>query len=108
MDLLKTFFCPPQQLLIVKFHAYGFDMKSLNFIYDHQVNKKQRVNVGGAYSSRRELWSILYGARQGSILGQFLFNIFDFTLFYFLESTHVALHHSSVTKFLCGCSTTKD
>ena len=83
-------------------------MKSLNFMNDHLFNGKQRLKLCGAHSSWGELWDILYGVLQGSILGPFLFNLFLFALFYFLESTRVALHHSLVSAFLCECSTAKE
>ena len=44
-DLLKAFDCLPHELLIVKLHVYGFDMKSLNLI-DDLSNRKQMVKAG--------------------------------------------------------------
>ena len=48
---LKVFDCLPNELLITKLHVYDFDIKSLNLIYDYLSIRKQRVKVGGAYSS---------------------------------------------------------
>lgn len=45
-DLSKTFHCLPHELLTAKRHAYGFDIKSLNLIYDYLSKRKQRVNEG--------------------------------------------------------------
>ena len=61
-NLSKAFDCIPHELLIAKLHANGFDKKSINLMYDYLFNRKQRVKVGGIYSSRRE---ILYGVPQG-------------------------------------------
>ena len=33
-------------------YAYGFDMKSLNLIYDYVPNRKQTVKLCGTYISR--------------------------------------------------------
>ena len=63
-DLSKAFHCLPHELLIAKIHAYGFDMKSLNLIYNYLSNGMQKLKVGEAYSSRQE---ILYGVPQRSI-----------------------------------------
>ena len=85
-NLSKAFDCIPHELLIAKLHANGFDKKSINLMYDYLFNRKQRVKVGGIYSSRRE---ILYGVPQGWILGQLRFNIFLFDLCYFLEGANL-------------------
>ena len=41
-DLSKVFDCLPHELLIAKLHAYSFDMKSQNLIYDNLSNRRQR------------------------------------------------------------------
>ena len=64
-DLSKSFDCLPHELLITTFHAYSFDMKSLNLLYDYLPNRQQRVKVDEANSSWREL---LYGVPLGSVL----------------------------------------
>ena len=61
-DLSKPFECRPYELLIVKLHAYGFGMKSLNLIKNYLHNGKRRVKVGGSLNLWREL---LYGVPQG-------------------------------------------
>ena len=60
-DLSKSFGCLLNELLIDTLHAYGFDMKQLNVVYDYPSNIKQRVKVDRTYSLWREL---LYGAAE--------------------------------------------
>ena len=43
MDLSKAFDCIPNDLLIAKLHAHGFDTKSLRFIYSYTKGRNQRV-----------------------------------------------------------------
>ena len=86
-DVSKSFDCLPHNLLIAKLQAYGFDMKSLNLIYDYLFNRKQRVKVGETYSSWRE---ILCWVPQVSVLGPLLFNSFLCDLSYSLKGTDIA------------------
>ena len=96
-DLSKAFDCLPHELLIAKLRTYGFDLKSLNLIYNYLSNRKQRVKVGGAYNSWREL---LYGVPpQRSVLRLFIFNIFHCDLFYFLEGTDKASYADDTTLY---------
>ena len=81
-DLSKAFDCLHHELLIAKLDAYGFDIKSVKLIQQYLSNRKQRVKVGNAYSSWKE---IFYGIPKGSILGPLILNIFLCDLFYFLE-----------------------
>ena len=41
-DLSKAFGCISHELLIAKLNAYGFDIKSLNFILAYFTNRKQK------------------------------------------------------------------
>ena len=86
-DLSKAFDCLHHELLIAKLDAYGFDIKSVKLIQQYLSNRKQRVKVGNAYSSWKE---IFYGIPQGSILGPLIFNMFLCDLFCFLEGVAVA------------------
>ena len=70
-DLSRAFDCLPHNLFVAKLLAYGFDDKALRFIYDYLRHRKQRTKIADSYSSWQE---ILYGIRQGSILGPLLFN----------------------------------
>ena len=61
-DLSKAFDCLHHELLITKLDAYGFDIKPVKLIQQYLSNRKQRVNVGNAYSSWKE---IFYGIPKG-------------------------------------------
>ena len=54
-DLSKAFDCLLHDLLIAKFHAYGFDMKSLRFMLSYLNDRKQRLKVDNQYSSFKEI-----------------------------------------------------
>ena len=58
----KAFDCLHHELLVAKLDAYGFDKKSLKLFQQYLSNRKQRVNVGNAYSSWKE---IFYGIPKG-------------------------------------------
>ena len=91
---LKAFDCLHHELLIAKLDAYSFDIKSVKLIQQYFSNRKQRVKVGNAYSSGKE---ILYEIPQGSILGPLTFNIFLCDLFYFLEGVAAAASYADGT-----------
>ena len=55
-DLSKAFDCLHHELLTVKFDAYGFDIKSVKLIQQYLSNRKQRVKVGNAYSSWKDIF----------------------------------------------------
>ena len=44
-DLSKAFDCLLNDLLIVKWHSYRFDVMSLKLIYSYLDNRKQRVKI---------------------------------------------------------------
>ena len=95
-DLSKAFDCLHHELLIAKLDAYGFDIKSVELIQQYLSNRKQRVKVGNAYSSWKEMF---YRIPQGSILGPLIFNIFLCDLFYFLEGVAVASYADDNTPY---------
>ena len=72
-------------------------------IIQYLSNRKQRVKVGNAYSSWKD---IFYGIPQGSILGPLIFNIFLCDLFYFLEGIVVASYADDTRPY--GDSKTND
>ena len=49
--LYNLFDCLHHELLIAKFDAYGFAIKSVKSIQQYLSNRKQRVKVGNACSS---------------------------------------------------------
>ena len=71
-DLSKAFDCISHELLIAKLNAYGFDVKSLNFILAYFTNRKQKTNIGSSFS---DFLNIIFGVPQGSIFGPLLFII---------------------------------
>ena len=79
MDLSNPYDCIPHDLLIAKLEAYLFHIKSLRLMYSYLTNRKQSVKIGSYKSSQS---NVNIGVHQGSILGQFLFNIFLNDLFY--------------------------
>ena len=95
-DLSKAFDCLHHELLIAKLGSYRFDIKLVKLIQQFLSNRKERVKVDNAYSSWKE---ILYGIPQGSILSPFIFNIFLFDLFYFLEGVAVASYADDTTSY---------
>ena len=68
----------------------------MKLIQQYLSNRKQRVKVGNAYSSWKD---IFYGIPQGSILGPLIFNIFLCDLFYFLEGVSVASYADDTTPY---------
>ena len=95
-DLSKAFDCIPQDLIIAKLTAYGFDTNALKQIHDYLSNRKQRVKVNSAYSIWKDTF---YGVRQGSIFRPLLFNINLCDLFYFLENTDIASYADNNTLY---------
>ena len=73
LDLPKIFDCLPQNLIIAKLHAYGFDKASLTLMHSYLTDRYQRVKINNSYS----LWSLIkQRVPQGSTLGPILFNMF--------------------------------
>ena len=87
MDLSKAFDYIPDDLLIAKLHAYGFNRKVLTFLYLYLKRRKQSVKINDTES----IFQILLSAvSQGSILGPILFNLFINDLFFFTKEAELA------------------
>ena len=95
-DHSKAFNCLHHKLLIANLDAYGFDIKSVKLIQQFFSNRKQKVELGNAYSSWKETF---YGIPQGSVLGPLIFTIFLCDLFYFLEVIAVAIYADDTTPY---------
>ena len=98
-DLSKAFDCLPHDIITAKLNAYGFDMKSLNFIYDYLRNRKQRTKIDNAHSSWQ---NVLYGVPQGLILGSLLFNIDLCDLFLIMKHEDIANYADDKTPYVSG------
>ena len=60
-------------------------------------NRKQRIKINSAYSSWEK---ILFGVRQGTILGPLLFNIFLCDLFYIMSDTELSSYAANNTPYV--------
>ena len=98
MDLSKAFDTIFHKLMIAKLHAYGFDIPSLEIIYDYFSDRWQRTKINTSFST----WSlILCGLAQGSVLGPKFFNIYLNDLFYIFIETYVCNMADDTTPYAC-------
>ena len=95
-DLSKAFDCIDHELLIAKLHAYGFNIKSLEFIDSHLYDRIQRVKINSSFSH----WSkVESGIPQGSIKGLLLFNIYICDLFFDIIEIDIANYADDTTPY---------
>ena len=101
MDLSKAFDTIDHKLLIAKLRAYGFDIASLEILFDYFSDRWQRTKIGSSFST----WSlILCGMAQGSVLGPKFFNIYINDLFYLFTKTYVCNMADDTTPYACDVS----
>ena len=100
-DLSKAFDCPSHDLLTVKLNAYGFSMSALRFVHSYLKNRMQRTKINSEYSSWEK---IMFGVRQGSVLGTLLFNIFLCDLYLIMKNIDIASYADDNTPYTTGNS----
>ena len=95
-DLSKAFDCLNHELLIAKLAAYGFDIKSLQFLYSYLSERKQKTRVNNSFSAEGLLTT---GVPQGSILGPLLFNIYMNDIFLFVPEINITNYADDTTPY---------
>ena len=100
----KAFDTINYKLLIAKLRAYGFDLPSLEIIFDYFTNRQQRTKINSSLST---LSLVLCGAAQGSILGPKIFNINLNDLFFEFVDTDVCNIADDTTPFTCDTDIAK-
>ncbi len=83
-DLSKAFDCLPHRLIVSKLNAYGLHERASMLMANYFTDRKQRVKIG---VERSEWLRMLKGTPQGSILGPFVFNVFQNDLMYMMCNT---------------------
>ena len=98
MDFSKAFDCIPDELVIAKLAAHGFDKNMIRYIYSYLKSRKQCASVNSIKSTFEE---IISGVPQGSIVVPILFNIFfnDFFYFILVASAHNFADDNTLSSF---------
>ena len=96
MDQSKAFDVLNHSFLLAKLDAYGFSLKSTNFIQSYLNKRMQKVNVNNKFSAWEDIYS---GVPQGYILGQLLFRIFINYIFSFLTTCEMCKYAEDNTLY---------
>ena len=95
MDLSKTYYCHPHDLLTAKLATYDLEDSTTSLISDYISERYQQVKIGWVFSSYLE---ILRGIPQGSVL-LILFNIPINDLVFFIQVAGVCNFVDDITLY---------
>ena len=76
-------------------------MSVLRFVHSYLKNRMQRTKINSEYSSWEK---IMFGVRQGSVLGTLLFNIFLCDLYLIMKNIDIASYADDNTPYTTGNS----
>ena len=89
MGLSRAFDVLKHSLLLAKFDACGFSLKSTAYSQSYLNKRMQKVNVNNKFSALENIYS---GMTQGSILSPLLFNVFLIDIFSFLTTFDICTY----------------
>ena len=98
IDLSKAVHTINHDLLIAKFHAYGFDIKTIKLLHSYLKKRWQKTKVNSSFSRWSEL---LQGVPQSSVFEPIPFNIYFNDLFYLTIMTQVCDFADDTTIYVC-------
>ena len=73
IDLSKAFDCLDHNILLSKLKCYGLNDNAIRLLKNYLSDRDQYVQLG---NTKSQLYGILRGIPQGSVMGPLLFNIF--------------------------------